>query len=669
MMQSSSLLCSSNLFSPLPHISTSQRPTVAFRSRCVGLVSTSSCFYQLPLNSSHANQHALSPLHSTAMQVTVETSKTEPEFVEIGYICNVHGLQGEVRVKPSTDFPELRFSKPGRRWLRQQFMGRSTIQEVELVEGRGGHPGQKSWIVRFREIDTVDQAQQLVGSIILVREEDRPELEEGEFYTRDLVGMRVILKETGEPVGTVVNVFDSGASDLLHVMLNSSTEMPDGTGKQEPNGGASAPLVWVPFVEAIVPNVDINRREMLITPPKGLLELNIRSDERSKKERRQLEWKQRKKFQQRLIAAKKKLCEMEQKHVFHGFRFGEKAQTSLLADQIVGVKSKLLQQALQNFKIPSDRWNLPEFITGNLAKQVRSTLRISEECLATGRGEKLNANSELQEKGHLLTSSGKVAIALAVDDSEMQGSVSDPNLVDSERMEDSSCLLLQKLLCDVKKFVKIEDRAYVPLILVCPAHTISSLKKLFSSHDHFAFNSEKVWFLEEEKLPVVSNSLEEQNKHKILMKSPWELLQTPVGSGGVVSLLSSNNILENLSEMGVEYIEVCSVNETHVGGRMLLGLVNSCEAHVGIRIFKDMKHFTENFHLIFSMKFMKKLTKQIDKLHFHAIPKPNSHVEKVDKDWVDVIPSLPNSYEFHCSIYSSLNACPLDKVCAMEITE
>jgi UDP-N-acetylglucosamine pyrophosphorylase len=41
-----------------------------------------------------------------------------------------------------------------------------------------------------------------------------------------------------------------------------------------------------------------------------------------------------------------------------------------------------------------------------------------------------------------------------------------------------------------------------------------------------------------------------------MMKSPWEILQSPVGSGGVISLLSSVNIPENLSKMGVEYIEV-----------------------------------------------------------------------------------------------------------------
>lgn len=67
------------------------------------------------------------------------------------------------------------------------------------------------------------------------------------------------------------------------------------------------------------------------------------------------EWKERKKFQKRLIAAKKKLCDMEQQHVFHGFRHGTKTQGTLLANQIVGVNSKLLQLALQNTEISSKR--------------------------------------------------------------------------------------------------------------------------------------------------------------------------------------------------------------------------------------------------------------------------------------------------------------------------
>lgn len=63
--------------------------------------------------------------------------------------------------------------------------------------------------------------------------------------------------------------------------------------------------------------------------------------------------------------------------------------------------------------------------------------------------------------------------------------------------------------------------------------------------------------MEEEKLPVVSSSVEEDGKHKILMKSPWEFLQRPIGSAGVISVLSSQDtILDELSELGVEYVQV-----------------------------------------------------------------------------------------------------------------
>ncbi|XP_061960204.1 uncharacterized protein LOC133681112 [Populus nigra] len=620
----------------------------------------------------------LSPLHRTCTrrhslsldtQEIVETSKSESEFVEVGYISNVHGLQGEISVKPTTDFPELRFSKPGRRWLRQLVSGKDVIREVELVEGRGHH-GRKSWILKFGGIDTVDRAKLLVGSTLLVREYERPELEEGEFYSRDLIGMRVILKETGECVGTVVNVFDNGGNDLLQVMLYTSSDVPDGTGKSKTaEAGVSGHLAWVPFVEAIVPDVNMNEREMRITPPKGLLELNLRLDERSKKERRELEWRERKKFQRRLIAAKKKLCEMEQKHVFDGLRYGDKSKRGLLADQIVGVNSKLLQQALENIKISSKRCSATELISATRTKHIKSSLMISKEFITCANEEKLGANFKLQEKGLSLISKGKVAIVLVLNDIE-KGKGDNPGVVDSESSENSLLFFLQKSLSDDQTFVKIEDRVSVPLILVCPAQEIQALQKLFSNNDYFAFDSNKVWFLEEEKIPVVSSSEEEGKRHKIMMKSPWEILQSPVGSGGVISLLSSVNIPENLSKMGVEYIEICSSSQNCVtGSPLLLGFVESRKAEIGIKIVEDTKDLEESFDMIFSLNFMRLLAQQIHKLQFYAIPKPNLHVEMVGKEWIDVVPSSPNSYELRSSIYSSLNACPLEKICVMEITE
>ncbi|XP_062096873.1 uncharacterized protein LOC133802552 [Humulus lupulus] len=672
-MQRASVLCSSNSLSSVPsaipsshrHASTSfgirPNPTVPVFSP-LRLPST-------PLQHQIHRFH-LSHLQSTATQEHIETADPGLGFVEVGYICNVHGLQGETRVKPSTDFPELRFSKPGRRWLKQQNSGREVIQEVELEEGRGGHPGQKSWILKFRGIDSVDQAKQLVGSTLLVKEEERPDLEEGEFYTRDLVGMRVLLKETGEHVGTVVNIFDSGASDLLEVMLDPFFNVVDATGKQKTEGTkVSGHRVWVPFVEAIVPIVDLKERVMQITPPKGLLELNLRYDERSKKERRQLEWKERKKNQKRLIAAKKKLIELEQKHVFHGLRFGEKAQRSLLANQIDGVNSKLLQLALKNIETPK-RLNVTKLFSGK-RKEKFSTLVISEDCLnsATSK-EKLGAHFPLQEKGLQLLSEGKVAIVLVLNDRNTQGLADDLDHVNSKITENSSVSLLQTLLDD-ERFIKMEDRSSVPLILVCPTGEVELFTTLFADNDHFSFDSEKVQFLEEEKLPIVSNSPEEVKRHKILMKSPWEILQSPVGSGGALSLLSSQDILDNLSELGVEYIKILNTGERNVGPNpLLLGFVESQKADIGIQLQKDAKAFEESYNMVFLMNFMKTLTKQMDKLDFQATPKQNSHVEMVEKEWIDVVPSSnPNSLELCCSIYSSINASSFDKVCVMEITE
>ncbi|XP_027185777.1 uncharacterized protein LOC113783762 [Coffea eugenioides] len=654
MQSSSCLLCSSNFpFSPLPFPSPQQFALLS-RNQPTKTVSPSPFPAKFPLSSLCVHQYIFPSLHCTVTQEVVETTPTESELVDIGYICSVHGLQGEVRVNPSTDFPDLRFSKPGRRWLRQQVSGREMMQEIQLVEGRG-HPGQ-AWILKFNKIDSVDQALKLVGSTILISEEDRPELEEGEFYSHDLVGMKVILKDTEEPIGTVISVYNSGANDLLLVQLSSSVDISNQTGKPKQERGGSGPFVWIPFVEAIVPDVDVSKREMLITPPKGLLELNMRSDERSKKERRQLEWKERKKFQKRVIAAKKKLCELQQQHVFDGFRHVGKLQGRILADQIVTVNSKLLQQALRNIEMNT----LSDM-------QIKSPLENLGKCFSAKIREQSDAYSKLQQKGLHLVSQGKVAVILLLEDSQEARS-SNQSAVDSEGSEGMNCLLVEALMSDSQQLVK-KSRPSVPLVVVCPAHSIGSLQELFSDYSHFDFDPDKVWFFEEEKLPVVGVPLEEPKKHKILMESPWEILQTPVGSGGVISFLSSNNLLNNLSTHDVDYIQVCNYRVRDSRRQTLLGLVDSRKANAGVEITEAMDQTERNLNMVFSMKFMKKLTKQTDNLHFEAVPKASAHTQKVDTEWVDVIPTSPNSLEFRCSIYSCLNSCPPSQVSVLEVTE
>lgn len=625
---------------------------------------------KLPSNFSRFAPLTLSPLQATEIQATVESIPHESECIEIGYISSVHGFKGEVRVKPTTDFPELRFSKPGRRWLKVRVSGKEMIQEVELTNGRD-HPGQKCWILTFSGFDTSEKAMQLVGSTLLVRDADRPELAEGEFYTPDLVGMKVVLKETGKPVGMVVDVFSTGPNDLLQVMLNSTAKQ-HGQSSSESETAVSGLFAWVPFVEAIVPHVDMNQRVMLITPPKGLLELNLRADVRSKKERRYLEWKQRKKLRQRFNASKKKLIEMGQDHILQGFLFGNKAQKGLLANQIAGINFKLLQQAMQTIDKPYHRCNLTELLDANSSQLLKNVSRMSKDRLFhCGSYEDVDTNHEQYERGFNLMSKGKVAIILVMDVKKNQGSASDSDFVGCESVKcPSSILHLQELFINEDKFTKIEEwRTSVPLIIVSPVHDIQSTQELFLDHDYFGFDSEKVHFLEEEKLPVISNSLTEQDRHKLLVKSPWEILESPVGSGGVFGLLSRHRILENLNEMGIEYVEVCSLSQrSYIAHPLFVGFVDSCEADIGMTVLDDDGLDDQNFDIMFSIGFLKRITNQ-NMLQFYAVPQLTPHVEKVDKEWVDINVASPNSYHLHCSIYSSLNACPPDKICLLHVTD
>ncbi|ESQ39789.1 hypothetical protein EUTSA_v10000812mg [Eutrema salsugineum] len=653
MQRASALLCSSTsiTFKPFqllnPNISL-HFPTFEL-SPSVSSLSRSPCHFSLV----RARGKSSFIVRSTATQEVVETSDTSGlDLVEVGFLSGVHGLQGEICIKPNTDFPDLRFSKPGRRWLKQQLMGQDKIEEVELVEGRP-HPAQKSWILKFRGLDDVDQVRQLIGATLLAEEDDRPELDEGEFYTRDLVGMRVLLKETGQLVGTVANIFDNGGNDLLHVLLDSSMEVCNGNAKTNQ-------LVWIPFVDAIVPDVDLERKEMYITPPKGLLEVNMRADDRSKKERRQLEWKERKKQQKRLIAAKKKLCELEQKHVFDGLRFGEKSQRSLLADHIVDVNSTLLQKALQSIETSSKRWNVNEEINALRARVSECTLNVSRECLGFGASEeKVGSNLSFLQQGKSLYSEGKVSICLVLNDHE------------TEQLEGENGALsyLHTLLDDEQRFLKEEERACVPLVVVSPEHAIDALQKLFEDNDNFGFESEKIWFLKEETLPVVCSSPEEPKKHKILMKSPWEILKSPVGSGGVLSILASHGITDSLSSLGIDYLQVNSIETRsqppqHNINPMLVGFVSAKRAEIGIQVTEESE--VKNFEMIFSLKFLKRLKGRIE---LEAVMKMNSHVQKVENEWIESVPSEPNSFEFRSDIYRVLSECSSsDKICLMNIT-
>jgi len=172
------------------------------------------------------------------------------DWLSVGKIVGVQGLQGELRVNPASDFPE-RFMAPGPRWLRSR--KGSEPMEIQLKKGRQ-LPGKALFVVRFEGIDNRSAAEALVGQELLVSADDRPELAEGEFHLLDLVGLEARLKADGPAIGTVSDLI-SGGNDLLEITT------------------ADGRKLLIPFVKAIVPEVQLEKGWLLLTPPPGLLEL------------------------------------------------------------------------------------------------------------------------------------------------------------------------------------------------------------------------------------------------------------------------------------------------------------------------------------------------------------------------------------------------------------
>jgi len=223
-----------------------------------------------------------------------------PELLVVGRLVAAQGLGGELRVLPLSDFPE-RFTTPGRRWL--QAKGQTPVP-VQLRRGRQ-LPGRELFVVRLEGIDSRTAAEALVGHELLVPASDRPPLEPGEFHLLDLVGLEVRLLESlagsggagavarmsgGMSIGTVCDLIHAG-NDLLEVELKlAATQDPataeaadhDAPPAAAQTAGHDAPpattasrrrRILIPFVDAIVPVVNLEQGWIGLTPPPGLLDL------------------------------------------------------------------------------------------------------------------------------------------------------------------------------------------------------------------------------------------------------------------------------------------------------------------------------------------------------------------------------------------------------------
>lgn len=162
------------------------------------------------------------------------------KYIEIGKIQNTHGLKGELKIKAYTDFE--RFEKGNYVYIHYngeyiKMIVNSKRESNDLI------------LVAFKDNLDINLVEKYKGSFVYIDETQQDELDDGEYYIEDLIGMECV-NQNNEYIGKVINVRDLPQGYILEIKRD---------GKK--NG-------LVPFVDEFIIDVD---EKIVINEIEGLL--------------------------------------------------------------------------------------------------------------------------------------------------------------------------------------------------------------------------------------------------------------------------------------------------------------------------------------------------------------------------------------------------------------
>ncbi len=161
------------------------------------------------------------------------------ELITIGVIIAPHGVRGDLRIMPQTDFPD-----------------RFLSMETCYIDGKEFHftsaRFHKQFILAtFEEVPDRNAAEKMSKKEIQVQRKDLVDLPEGRYYVFDIVGLQV--EDTkGESLGVVSEVLQPGANDVYVVKAE---------GK---------PDLLLPALKTVIMSIDLDQQKMIVDPPEWI---------------------------------------------------------------------------------------------------------------------------------------------------------------------------------------------------------------------------------------------------------------------------------------------------------------------------------------------------------------------------------------------------------------
>lgn len=164
--------------------------------------------------------------------------------LEIGQIVNTFGIKGMIKVKPFTDDIK-RFDDLEKVYVEKN----NTKIEYEIEEVKYH---KDMVLIKFKSIDTVEQAEKLRNSYLKVSRDSVEDLEEDRYYIVDLIGIDVYTDEN-ILLGKLEDIFNTGSNDI-YVVKNE-------LGKQ----------ILLPAISDVIKQIDMENKKMIVHIIKGLM--------------------------------------------------------------------------------------------------------------------------------------------------------------------------------------------------------------------------------------------------------------------------------------------------------------------------------------------------------------------------------------------------------------
>jgi 16S rRNA processing protein RimM len=169
------------------------------------------------------------------------------DILPIGKIVGVHGLAGNVKVYSYAE--SLSVFRPGTVLLARHYKGGEKTYSIKWVK-----PHTRTVLLSLKEIENRTQAEALVGSELYIEKKSLPELEDGDYYWFDIIGLSVFTVE-GEYIGRVASIVPTGSNDVYIV---------------KGVAGGHQKETLIPALASVVVSIDLEKKTLQVDLPEGL---------------------------------------------------------------------------------------------------------------------------------------------------------------------------------------------------------------------------------------------------------------------------------------------------------------------------------------------------------------------------------------------------------------